>query len=322
MVKAVGFMAVAVAALLSGAVGVRAQNYPNRAITLVLPAAPGDSTDISGRIMAEELAKLLKVPVVPLNKPGAGGAIGTDTVAKAKNDGYTLVLGNNAALISGRIINPETAAYDPFKDLTPLGLVTRAPAVFVVRSDALYKTFKELVEYSKANPGKVRVGTFGTGSIGHFTLEIINSLTGAGMTMVPFRGASPAVTALLGGHVEGAVPAIGVASSHIKSGSMRPVVMSSKFPGFPDVPTLPELGFKQNLLGVWWGFFGPPGLPTEVMGTLVPTIEKMAKDPAITSRLAAVGVAPDYKSPEKLLVEMREEYKVVEEIARKSGLVK
>lgn len=314
--------AVAVAVLILGASPrLYAQGYPNRPINLVLPAAPGDSADVTGRVIAEELAKLVKVSIVPMNKPGAGGTIGADTVAKAKTDGYTLVLSNNAALIFSRIMNPETVSYDPLKDLSPLGLVTRAPVVITVRSDAPYKTFKDLVEYSKANPGKIRVGTFGAGSVGHFTLEIVNSLTGAGLTMVPFRGASPAVTALLGGHVEGVAVAIGVVGSHIKAGSMRGLVTSSKFPGY-DIPTLSELGFRQNLLGVWWGFFGPAGLSPEVTATLVPAIEKAAKDPAITSKLAAAGVAADYKSPERLVAEMQEEHRVVEEIAKRAGLIK
>lgn len=316
------FTAVVVSVLILGASPrLGAQGYPNRPINLVLPAAPGDSTDVAGRVIAEELAKLVKVSIVPMNKPGAGGTIGTDTVAKTKNDGYTLVMANNAALIFSRIMNPETAPYDPLKDLSPLGLVTRAPIVLAVRSDAPYKTLRELVEYSKANPGKIRVGTFGAGSVGHFNLEIINSLSGAGLTMVPFRGASPAVTNLLGGHVEGVAVAIGVVASHVKAGSMRPLVTSSKFPGF-DAPTLTELGFRQNLLGVWWGFFGPAALPAEVTGMLVPAIEKVAKDPAITSKLTAAGIAPDYKSPERLVAEMQEEHRVVEEIAKKAGLIK
>ena len=175
-----------------------AQGYPNQAINVVIPLAPGDAADIACRTMAEELSKLLKVPVIVVNKPGAGGTLGTDSVAKAKKDGYTIVLTNNAALIYNRILTPESVAYDPFKDLTPLGLATRFPLLVLVRPDAPYKSFNEMVEFSKKNPGKIRVGTVGAGSVGHFTLEMINSLTGAGLTMVPFKGASPGVAAILG----------------------------------------------------------------------------------------------------------------------------
>src|SRR5262245_41553361 len=192
-----------VASLMVTATHVRAQSYPNQPINLVIPLAPGDATDVAGRTMGEELSKLLKVPIVAVNRPGGGMTIGTDSVVKAKKDGYTIVLTNNAALIYNRILTPESVSYDPFKDLTPLGLTTRFPLLVLVRPDAPYKTFNEMVEFSKKNPGKIRLGTVGAGSVGHFTLEMINSLTGAGLTMVPFKGASPGVTAILGGHVEG-----------------------------------------------------------------------------------------------------------------------
>jgi tripartite-type tricarboxylate transporter receptor subunit TctC len=301
---------------------VHGQGYPNQPINLVLPYAPGDTGDVAGRAMAEELAKQLKVPVVSVNRPGAGGTIGTESVVKAKKDGYTILIAPNAALISSRILNPETVRYDPLKDLTPLGLATRSPLILAVRSDAEYKNFRELIEYAKKNPGKIRVGTFGTGSGGHFVVEIINSLTGAGLTMVPFKGASPAITALLGGHVEGVSPALGTITGHLKSGALRGVVISSKFPEFPDIPTLEQLGYRQKLWGVWWAFFAPAGVPAEVTKALVPAIEKVVKDPAIGAKLLTLGIIQDYVPPEKMAAEITEEHRSVDEIARKAGLVK
>jgi tripartite-type tricarboxylate transporter receptor subunit TctC len=299
-----------------------AQGYPNQTINLVIPLAAGDAADIACRAMGEELSKLLKVPIIVVNRPGAGGTLGTDSVVKAKKDGYTIVLTNNAALVYNRIITPESVAYDPFKDLTPLGLTTRFPLLLLVRQDAPYKSFNEMVEFAKKNPGKVRVGTVGSGSVGHFTLEIINSITGAGLTMVPFKGASPGVTALLGGHVEGGVLALGTLLSHLKSGSMRAVLASHKIPEFSDIPTLPQLGYRQNLFGVWLAFFAPSGVPVDVTKALAPAIEKVAKDPAVTAKLAGLGMVQDYLPPEKLFTEIREEHRTVEEIAKKAGLVK
>jgi tripartite-type tricarboxylate transporter receptor subunit TctC len=299
-----------------------AQGYPNQAINLVIPLAPGDAADIACRAMGEELSKLLKVPIIVVNKPGAGGTLGTDSAVKAKKDGYTIVLTNNAALIYNRILTPESVAYDPFKDLTPLGLATRFPLLVIVRPGAPYKTFHEMVEFAKKNPGKIRVGTVGAGSVGHFTLEIINSLTGAGLTMVPFKGASPGVTALLGGHVEGGVLALGTLLSHVKSGAMKGILTSNKIPEYPEIPTLTQLGYRQNLLGVWLAFFAPAGVPAEVTKALVPAIEKVVKDPAIGSKLAALGMVQDYVPPEKLFAEIREEHRTVEEIAKKAGLIK
>jgi tripartite-type tricarboxylate transporter receptor subunit TctC len=299
-----------------------AQAYPNQAISVVIPLAAGDAADIACRAMAEELSKLLKVPIIVVNKPGAGGTLGTDSVVKAKKDGYTILLTNNAALIYNRILTPESVQYDPFKDLTPLGLATRFPLLLIVRPDAPYKSFNELVEFSKKNPGKIRVGTVGAGSVGHFTLEIINSLTGAGLTMVPFKGASPGVTALLGGHVEGGVLALGTLLGHVKSGAMKGILTSSQIPEYPEIPTLSQLSYRQNLFGVWLGFFAPSGVPPEVTKALVPAIEKAVKDPAVVSKLAGLGMVQDYVPPEKLFAEVREEHRIVEEIAKKAGLVK
>jgi tripartite-type tricarboxylate transporter receptor subunit TctC len=300
----------------------RAQAYPNQAISVVMPLAAGDAADIACRAMAEELSKLLKVPVIVVNKPGAGGTLGTDSVVKAKKDGYTILLTNNAALVYNRILTPDSVQYDPFKDLTPLGLATRFPLLLIIRPDAPYKSFNELVEFSKKNPGKIRVGTVGAGSVGHFTLEIINSLTGAGLTMVPFKGASPGVTALLGGHVEGGVLALGTLLGHVKSGAMKGILTSSKIPEYPEIPTLPQLGYRQNLFGVWLAFFAPAGVPAEVTKALIPAIEKAVKEPAVVSKLAGLGMVQDYVPPEKLFTEVREEHRIVEEIAKKAGLVK
>jgi tripartite-type tricarboxylate transporter receptor subunit TctC len=299
-----------------------AEGYPNQAINVVIPLAPGDAADIACRAMADELSKLLKVPVVVINKPGAGGTLGTDSVIKAKKDGYTIVLTTNAALIYNRILTPESVTYDPFKDLTPLGLATRFPLLVIVRPDAPYKSFNDMVEFSKKNPGKIRLGTVGAGSVGHFTLEMINSLTGAGLTMVPFKGASPGVTAILGGHVEGGVLALGTLIAHVKSGGMKGILTSSKIPEYPEIPTLPELGYRQNLFGVWLAFFAPAGVPAEVTKALVPAVEKAVKDPAIASKLAGLGMVQDYMAPEKLFAEIREEHRTVEEIAKKAGLTK
>src|SRR4029450_8809074 len=130
-----------IASLLVSATYLHAQSYPNQAINLVIPLAPGDATDVAGRTMGEELSKLLKVPIVAVNRPGGGMTIGTDSVVQAKKDGYTILLTTNAPLVSNRILNPETASYDPLKDLTPLGLSTRTPILFAVRQDAPYKTF-------------------------------------------------------------------------------------------------------------------------------------------------------------------------------------
>ncbi|HMH49661.1 MAG TPA: tripartite tricarboxylate transporter substrate binding protein [Candidatus Acidoferrum sp.] len=313
---------VGVLTVLAAALPLSAQSYPSGTITLVIPLSPGDAADVAGRAMADELAKLLKVPVVPMNRPGAGMAIGTDSVVKAKKDGYTILIAPNAALVSGRILNPDLVTYDPLKDLAPLGLASRTPLILTVRGDAPWKNLGEMVEFAKKNPGKVRAATVGTGSVGHFSIEVVNSLTGAGMTPIPFKGGAPAITALLGGHVEVAALSVGATSGHLKSGAMRGLAVSSKTPAFPEIPTLTELGYRQGLPGIWFAFYAPAGLPAEVTKVLLPAIEKVVKDPAIAARLAPLGVIQEYAPPDKVLAEIREEYRVLEDVARKAGLVK
>jgi tripartite-type tricarboxylate transporter receptor subunit TctC len=319
-----GFVrAVAAAALaLSAAPQLHAQDYPKGQISLVIPLAPGDATDTAGRAIADELSRELKVPIVPINRPGAGGALGTETVVKAKPDGYTVILTNNASLVFRPILDPKTANYNPLTDLTPLGMAMRSPSILAVRGDAPYKTLRELAEYGKKNPGAVRVGTAGAGSVGDFCVRTINALTGAGITMVPFTGASPAVTALLGGHVEGVILALGTMTGHLRNGTLRGIVISSKYPEFPEIPTLAELGYSESIFGVWVGFFAPAGVPAEVTRALVPALERAIKSPAIAAKLRPLGMVLDYAPPDKLRVEIRDEHRRVDEIARKSGLVK
>jgi len=313
----------AVASTLLGlALPVAAQSYPSSPITLVIPLAPGDGTDVAGRTMAEALSRLLKVAVVPINRPGGGMAIGTDSVIKAKKDGYTILITPNAALISGRIMNPDTVVYDPMKDLTHLGGTPRTTVILTVRGDGPWKSLSELVEFAKKNPGKARAATVGPGSIGHFSVEMINTLTGAGLTPVPFKGGAPGMTALLGGHVEVGAFSVGATSGHLRSGAMRGLVVSSKSPAFPEIPTLAELGYRQNLLGIWLAFYGPAGMPAEVTKVLVSAIEKVVKDPAIATMPAPFGMVQDYTPPDRVLAEIREEHRVLEELARKAGLVK
>jgi tripartite-type tricarboxylate transporter receptor subunit TctC len=308
--------------IFGSALNLFAQDYPDRPITLVIPMAPGDAVDISGRLIVDELTKLLKVPVTPLNKPGAGGVVGTDLVVKSKKDGYTILLANNSALISAKILNPENVPYDALKDLTPLGMCTVAPTLITVKNESPYKNLKDLVEYAKKNPGKIRCGTPGVGTLADFNVPIIEKLTGAKMTIVPFKGASPSVSALLGGHVETVASAITPVINHLRSGELRGVVISKKLPEFPDIPTLKQLGYQQDLFGIWIAYFAPPGIPNQIKETLVSAIEKVAKDPMISSKMAKMGLVYEFEPPEKVLASMVEEYKMSEEIAKKFGLVK
>jgi tripartite-type tricarboxylate transporter receptor subunit TctC len=322
MTKIALFLTAIAFSVLGGSSQLFGQAYPDRAINLVIPMAPGDGVDVAGRLMADELAKLLKVPVIVLNKPGAAGGVGTDFVAKAKNDGYTLLLGPSTPIILNKVHHPTDIPYDSFKDLTPLGLTTLTPMILTIRSDAPYKDFKEMMDYANKNPGKIRFGTAGVGSTGDFDTEIIKALADMNVTVVPFKGASPVITALLGGHVEVAPLALGTVISHLRSGKIKGIVISNRFSEFPDIPTFKQLGYQQDLIGVWFAFYGPAGLPAQVKETLSLAIEKVVKDPTLSSKVVQMGMIQEFEPPEKLLARMQEEYEMVEEIARKSGLKK
>jgi len=297
-----------------------AQTFPNGPISVVVPLAPGDAADISARTMGEEISKALNTPVVAINRPGAGGAVAAASVVQAKKDGQTLLFAQNSALTFRVVLEPQAVAYDPQRDLVPLGITSRTPSVLVVRSDAPYKTFVELVEYAKKNPGKLRIGHPGVGSVGDFCVQQINALAGTDLLGVPYTGAAPAVAALRGEQIEGVVLALGALSAHIKAGTFRPLVASS--PDLSGVPTLRALGYKDDLFGVWFSFLAPVGIPEPARKALVEAIEQAAKSPAVAARLAPLGIVQSYAGPEQLAAEIREETRRVGEMARKTGLGK
>jgi len=264
--------------------------YPSGPITVVIPLAPGDATDTAARAISEELSRELKVPIIPVNKPGAGGALGTQQVVQAPKDGYTLVIANNAALVYRAILEPKIASYNPFTDLTPLGVAMRSPSILAVGGQQPFKSFREMIDYAKKNPGKVRIGTAGEGSVGDFCVRSINSLTGADITMVPFKGAAPAVTSMLGGHIEGVVLALGTMVPHMQSGAVRGLALSSKWPQFPDIPTLTELGYGKFDHSAFVGLLAPRGTPQPVIQRLNKALNEAVAAPAFAEKLSAFGM--------------------------------
>lgn len=289
---------------------------------MVVPLAPGDAADITARAMGEEISKQLNTPVLIVNRPGAGGALAANSVVQAKKDGQTLLFAQNSALTFRVVLDPQSASYDPLRDLVPLGLTTRTPSVLVVKSDAPYKSFAELVDYAKKNPGKVNIGHPGVGSVGDFCIRLINTLTGAGLVGIPHNGAAPVVAALRGGHIEGALLALGALSTQMKAGAFRGIVTSSRAPDFAEIPTLGELGYREDLFGVWFSLLAPAGIPEAARKALIDAIEQAVKSPAITARLAPLGIVQAYGSPEQLSAEIREEFARVKDMASKTSLVK
>jgi len=321
IILVVGLISIVHAAAI-GPQSLQAQAYPSYPIQLVIPGGPGDAVDISARSVAEELAKILKIAIVPVNKPGGGAMVATDFVAKSKKDGYTLLYALSSGLIYSPAMSPETVPYDPLRDVEPLGMHVTFPGVLSVQAESPWKNFAEVIEYSRKNPGKFRCGSLGIGAITHFQLEMIKSVTGTDITFIPFKGASPAVTALLGGHIESTLVAVVLSQPHIKSGKLRGVLLDQKVADLPDIPTLRELGYPLDLPISWFGFFAPAGIPDEAKKVLVPAIEKAVKTPELTARLQKLWYMTNYKSPVELRQILSENYEKIRAMAKKMGVTK
>ena len=225
---------------------VKAQDYPNRPIQLIITLAPGDGLDVTGRAIAAEITKILKTSVIPMNKTGGAGTAGADYVAKGKKDGYN-ILYTNSSLIYTYAMNVDSVPYNPLQDLEPLCVTASVPLFIAVKAESPWKSFSELLGYMKENPGKIRGSSSGFGSIGHFGYEVIRAETGAAITMIPYKGAMPGFTALLGGHVEVAIPSLTVILPQLAAGKVRALLASRKIPEYPNIPTLTELGYKQDM---------------------------------------------------------------------------
>jgi tripartite-type tricarboxylate transporter receptor subunit TctC len=300
----------------------QAQPYPNRPIQLVIPAVAGATSDITGRLLAEEMEKILGTKIVVVNKPGGSMTLGTDAVARAKKDGYTIVYTPSAATVYARVTNPETVPYDPGKDLEPLGIHCFFPLVLAVQENSPWKTFQELIDHAKKNPGKLRVSTPGLGSVANFDIEIIQSLTHAQFTHVPFKGGESVVTALLGGHVEVTCDILAKFIPHVDAGKLRILLITKKMAEASAIPAITELGYKQDLLSAWFALYAPAGIPEEVKKVLVPAVEKAVKDPGLKAKIEKMGYVVDYKSPAELKKMMAEEYEIALAIAIRIGLRK
>lgn len=291
-----------------------ASDYPKMPISVVTPLAAGDAADRAARLMGQELASLLGTAVTVVNRPGAGGSLGTQSVIRAPKDGYTLLYAQNSPLTIRRVIDPDAANYDPLKDLIPLGLTTRSPSVLVVHKDAPFKTLKEMVEFAPKAPNGIRIGNAGPGSVGDISVQLMSNATGTPLNSVNYKGAAPAVTDLLGGHIDGVILALGALSGHIRAGTLRAIAISSPFPEFPTVPTLRQLGYKADLLGVWFGFFLPAGVPQSVVDTLLPALEKVARNTSIASQLQPAGIVQEWGSGKALADEITSEYRAIQDL--------
>jgi tripartite-type tricarboxylate transporter receptor subunit TctC len=245
-----------------------AQDYPSRPIRMIVPFAAGGPADLLARAVAPGLSASLKQTIVIENRAGAGGATGVDTVAKAAPDGYTIGITGPGALVA--IPFMSKAPYDPVKDVVPIARVARVHAVIIVAAQSEYKTLGDVVKAASATPGKLSFGSAGAGTITHLAGELLNMEAGVKMVHVPYRGAVPASTDLLGGHIQTMLPDLPGVIGLIKAGSVRALAVTSKTRStyIPDVPTTAEAGLPGLISDAWYGLIAPAGMPKDVLDKL------------------------------------------------------
>ena len=278
---------------------VLAQTYPTKPVKLVVPYAAGGGVDTVARALAQELSGGLGQPVVVENRPGANSLIGTDYVAKQAADGYTLLItvGSHYALP----FLARNVPYDTVKDFTPITIVAKAPQALVVNATVPVKTAKELVEYVRANKGKISYGTSGAGTSQHLGGESLNAMAGLDMVHVPYKGGTPALNDVVGGQIPVAILILSNVLPHVKSGKLRAigVIEASRAKAAPEVPTVAEGGVPGfSVPDTWIGIIGPAGLPPAVVERINAELQKAANNAAVRTRLDAAGfevnlVAPD-----------------------------
>jgi tripartite-type tricarboxylate transporter receptor subunit TctC len=285
-------------------------DYPARQpIRMLVPAAPGGTTDIAARMLAEPLSKLLGQSVVVENRAGAAGGIATQATARSAPDGYAILFQNS----SFHVITPQITAntpWDPLKDFAPVAHVMLAPQVVVVRADLPIHSLKELVEHDKRASGKLNYASSGIGSMQHVGAEMFNQMTGARFTHVPYKGTAPALTDLLGGSVDMTITTPPPLLPYFQQGRLRPLAVTSntRLPSLPDVPTVKEAGFPDLQASSWLAVYAPAGTPDAVVKKLAAAIQTVVLSPDFRQKSETLGAEAIYMDPKALGQHTREEF--------------
>ncbi len=277
----------------------QAQDFPNRPIRLIVPFPPGGPNDIIARVVGKRMEEILKQTIVVDNRAGQGGVLGTDLIAKAAPDGYTIAIASAGALA----ISPsmEKVAYETLKDLAPVTLVAKVPEMLVVATSVPAKNMKELIALAKAQPGKLNFASSGPGSMPHLAGELFKLTAKIDMTHVPYKGAAPAVNDLLGQQVQMVFLDLPVLLPQIKAGKLRPIAVGApeRVPSAPDVPTTAEVGMPSLQTENWYGMVAPAKTPPEVIAALNKAAVEAMKDPQVKEKLASQGANMVGDTPEQ-----------------------
>jgi tripartite-type tricarboxylate transporter receptor subunit TctC len=275
--------------------------YPERSVTVMVPAAPGGGGDFAARLLGEGLTRALGQPFVIENRVGGGGNVAATAVARAAPDGYTVLLAYSGTHVAFPALFPNLP-WDPVRSFAPVALVLRAPHVIVVRKDLSARTLAELAEYARRDPGRLTYASSGAGSIQHIGGEWLSSLVGAPMLHVPYRGAGPAMNDLVAGTVDMIITTPPAVVGLVRDGSVRALAIASpaRHPMLPDVPTTAEAGFRDFEIEAWFGIYAPAGTPRPVVERLSEAIRRATVDPGFRRRSEESGTTPAYMDPAEL----------------------
>ncbi|GAA0508974.1 tripartite tricarboxylate transporter substrate binding protein [Pigmentiphaga sp. GD03639] len=296
---------------------------PTKPVRIIVPIV-GSTNDVLGRLVASKLEGILGQPVIVENKPGAGGNIGADLVAKSPPDGYTLLVGYNGPIAINKTLF-DNMPYDPVTDLAPITLAVSSPQYLVVNPGLPVKSVADLVAWSKAHPGKLSYGSVATGSASHLTMEMLNEASGLGATHVPYRGASPALVDLVAGNVQAAFMVPGNVQQYVKEGRLRLLASTGekRFPSTPDIPTMIESGYPHFVATSWIGFLAPAGTPRPIIDRYNKEIVKILHMPDVQQKLRDMEFEVVANTPEQFGAWIRTEVerwgKVIKATGAKAG---
>jgi tripartite-type tricarboxylate transporter receptor subunit TctC len=288
MIKHLRAVVAIVSLLLATGMASVAQEFPIKTVRIVVPYAAGGITDIVARLLAQQLGERWGQQVIVDNKPGANAQIGAELVLRAPPDGYTLLVSADTTFVMNPHLHRD-AKYDPLTEFAPISGLGSSPQALVVNPETPLKTVADLIEFGKAHPGQLNYGTFGLGSSGHLNIEMLRMMTGARFTPVHYRGAAPAISDLLGGHIQFMIVSVGLVADMVQTGKLRALAIGSdkRLAQFPDTPTLAENGLNGFERGSWYGLVAPKGTPPDVIKKISEDTEAVFNDPAFQKKSLA-----------------------------------